>query len=263
MSVCTPVAVGLTVLAVGLLMLNIGLGVYHSSLKDTHLTPEDIELIRNELNNLEDTYKAAFKSTVDYKKHLDSELRGQTQSVWELEHQTKRSNDYKTNVVKIAKEIADLKYRIPKTELECRLCLPGWILLNSVCYYFPTDGSLGYKTWAKAREFCQLYGGDLAAINSTEKENSTVTYLLRQLNPKFSVGFWIGLKNKVQERIWKWPDGKSLVEGYWMDGEPDVDDYDACVAVYARENIFKAWGDAQCDDRNKKWICEKAQDNWG
>lgn len=56
------------------------------------------------------------------------------------------------------------------TELECRLCLPGWILLSSVCYYFPTDGSLGYKTWAKAREFCQLYGGDLAAINSTEKE---------------------------------------------------------------------------------------------
>lgn len=50
---------------------------------------------------------------------------------------------------------------------------------------------------------------------------------------------------------------------YWMDGEPDVDDYDACGAVYARENIFKAWGDAQCDDRNKKWICEKAQDNWG
>lgn len=50
---------------------------------------------------------------------------------------------------------------------------------------------------------------------------------------------------------------------YWMDGEPDIDDSDACVAVYARENIFKAWGDAQCDDRSKKWICEKAQDKWG
>lgn len=90
-----------------------------SSLKDTHLTPEDIELISNELNNLEDTYKAAFKSTVDYKKQLDNELRGQTQSNWELEHQTKRSTDYKTNVVKITKEIADLKYRIPKTGRSC------------------------------------------------------------------------------------------------------------------------------------------------
>lgn len=48
-----------------------------------------------------------------------------------------------------------------------------------------------------------------------------------------------------------------------MDGEPNVEYLDACVAVYARENIFKAWVDVECNDRNKKWICEKAQDNWG
>uniref|UniRef100_H3BYP8 Uncharacterized protein n=1 Tax=Tetraodon nigroviridis TaxID=99883 RepID=H3BYP8_TETNG len=47
-SICSPAAVGLTILAVVLLMLNIGLGVYHSTLKDTHLTPEDIEQISNE-----------------------------------------------------------------------------------------------------------------------------------------------------------------------------------------------------------------------
>lgn len=55
-------------------------------------------------------------------------------------------------------------------EVECRLCLPGWILLNSMCYFVPTETFLGYKTWAKAREFCQIYGGDLAVINSAEKE---------------------------------------------------------------------------------------------
>lgn len=48
---------------------------------------------------------------------------------------------------------------------------------------------------------------------------------------------------------------------YWMDGEPNVDADDACVAVYARENIFKAWVDVECSDENKKWICEKAQEN--
>lgn len=47
-----------------------------------------------------------------------------------------------------------------------------------------------------------------------------------------------------------------------MDGEPDVDQNAACVAVYARENIYKAWGDEECSDGNKKWICEKAQENW-
>lgn len=146
MSVCSPVAVGLTVLAVVLLMLNISLGVYRklvlllercevrffliprwffffqqtdSFLKDTHLTPEDTEHIRNELKDLEDTYKAAFESTNDYKKQLDSELRGQTQNKWELEHQAKRSTNYEASVARIIKEIADLKYRIPKTGMSC------------------------------------------------------------------------------------------------------------------------------------------------
>lgn len=48
-----------------------------------------------------------------------------------------------------------------------------------------------------------------------------------------------------------------------MDGQPVVADDEACVAVYPRENIFKAWANAECGDRSKKWICEKAQDNWG
>lgn len=71
------------------------------------------------MNGLEDTYKAAFKSTNEYKKELDKELRGQTQNKWELEHQTKRSTNYETSVAKIIKEIADLKYRIPKIGMSC------------------------------------------------------------------------------------------------------------------------------------------------
>lgn len=50
---------------------------------------------------------------------------------------------------------------------------------------------------------------------------------------------------------------------YWMDGKPTGVKDDVCVAVYARENFFKAWGDTNCKDQNKKWICEKPEDNWG
>lgn len=157
-----------------------------------------MESISNELSTLENTYKAAFKSTNDYKKQLDSELQGQKHTKWELEHQTKRATDYKANVAKMTQEMAELKYRLPKigmsclssfffclfemvpvfylsifpvtTEVECRLCPPGWIWFNSVCYFFPFDNYLGSKSWSKAREFCQMYGGDLAVIDSKEKE---------------------------------------------------------------------------------------------
>lgn len=172
-------------------------------MKDNQLTLEDVENIRSELNNLEASYKAAFESTNNYKKQLDSELKDPTRIKWELEHQTKRNNDYQANIAKISKNIAELKYQLPKigtshwifpkhvpllsiaievasvghlsffpvtTELECRLCLPGWVLFNSMCYFFPFETFVGYKTWTEAREFCQLYGGDLVVINSTDKE---------------------------------------------------------------------------------------------
>lgn len=50
---------------------------------------------------------------------------------------------------------------------------------------------------------------------------------------------------------------------YWMDGNPTGIKENVCVVVYARENFFKAWGEANCDTQNKKWICERAEDKWG
>lgn len=54
----------------------------------------------------------------------------------------------------------------------CRHCPPGWILINSVCYYFSFSESAGFKTWQKARDYCMMYGGDLAVIDSKDKEVS-------------------------------------------------------------------------------------------
>ncbi|TNM95488.1 hypothetical protein fugu_016571 [Takifugu bimaculatus] len=261
-SIWSPVVAGLTGLAVVLLMLNIGLGIYHSNMKGNQLTLEDVEDIRSELNDMEASYKAAFESTNNYKKQLDSKLKDSTKTKWELEHQTKRNNDYQKNMDKITKNIALLKYQLPKTEQACRLCLPDWVWFNSMCYFFPFE-SMGYKSWSQARHFCQLYGGDLAVINSTVKQNSTVMHLVQNLEPNSSVGFWVGLRNLAREDSWKWPDGKLLVEGYWMDGNPTGVKDDVCVAVYARENFFKAWGDTNCNAQNKKWICEKAEHKWG
>ncbi|XP_038585553.1 uncharacterized protein LOC119910830 [Micropterus salmoides] len=52
----------------------------------------------------------------------------------------------------------------------CRHCPPGWILMNSLCYYFSFSDYAGLKTWQKARDFCQMHGGDLAVIDTKDKE---------------------------------------------------------------------------------------------
>ena len=54
----------------------------------------------------------------------------------------------------------------------CKHCPPGWLLMNSVCYYFSFSNKAGLKSWQKAREFCQMHGGDLLVIDSKDKEVS-------------------------------------------------------------------------------------------
>ncbi|XP_044023304.1 CD209 antigen-like isoform X1 [Siniperca chuatsi] len=255
---CRLAAVSLALLAAVLLIVDISLGVHYNQLKDTHLTLDDTERIGNELTKLQDTYKAAIKNMTGYKKQLDSELSRQTQTNWELEHQTKRSTDYQGQFVKMNKDIAALRSHLPMINDGCRHCPPGWILMNSLCYYFSFSDNAGIKSWQKARNFCQMYGGDLAVIDTKDKENSTVNLLIHKKDPSKSLaGFWIGLRDVHEEGTWKWLDGTTLVEGYWNDGEPNDVNNEDCAAVYPRENFFKAWNDVGCANA-MKWICEKA-----
>lgn len=143
----------------------------------------------------------------DYMKKRDSETSRQKQTNWEWEHQTKRSTDYKKALAKMKEDIASLRYQLPMTSENCFTviahhkkvekqnvflefdmfscysllfclstgdgciqCPPGWILRNSMCYYFPFSNIDGMKSWPKAREFCQTHGGDLAIIDSKDKE---------------------------------------------------------------------------------------------
>ncbi|GAA6213654.1 uncharacterized protein LOC108892423 [Lates japonicus] len=250
--------VSLALFAAVLLIVDISLGVHYNRLTDTHLTIDDTEHIENELNKLQETYKTAIKTMKDAKNQLDSEMSRQTQTNWELEHQTKRTNNYKAQIEKITGDLQSLRSHLPMIHDGCRHCPAGWILMNLVCYYFPFSDGAGYKTWQRAREFCQMHGGDLAVIDNKDKENSTVRVLINNHDASKTMnGFWIGLRDLHEEGTWKWLDGTILVEGYWNDGEPnDINDED-CAAMYPRENFFKAWNDVGCR-QTMKWICEKA-----
>uniref|UniRef100_A0A3P8RNU6 C-type lectin domain-containing protein n=1 Tax=Amphiprion percula TaxID=161767 RepID=A0A3P8RNU6_AMPPE len=260
---CRLTVVILAFLAAVLLIVDIGLGVHYNKLTDAHLTLDDTERIGKEVTTLHDTYKAAVEAIKGAKKQLDSEMGRQKQTNWEFEHQTKRSNDYEVQINKITKEIAVMRTHLPMIYDGCRHCPPGWVLMNSVCYYFPFSDSTGLKTWQNSREFCQMHGGDLAVIDTKDKQNTTVNYLMSHHDlSQQHVGYWIGLRDLQEEGTWKWLDGTELVEGYWRDGEPNDVGNEDCAKVVVVENFFKSWNDLSCG-ASQKWICEKAPTSTG
>ncbi|XP_071780236.2 uncharacterized protein LOC139930848 [Centroberyx gerrardi] len=251
-------AVSLALLAALLLAVDIGLGVYYSKLTGGHL-PYGITHISNELTKLQDTYKTAIQTVDEAKKQLAREISQQELTKWELEHQKRRSNDYKGQIDQIQQRNAALQSHIPMSKEGCRHCLPGWIFLNSVCYYIPLSDTITPKGWHEAREKCKRDGADLAVIDSSEKQLSISQVINGQgfSGPIGHNGFWIGLRDEQEEGTWKWLDGTTLIEGYWNDGEPNDQYNEDCAAVYHRINPFKAWNDAPCR-HPLKWICEMA-----
>lgn len=52
----------------------------------------------------------------------------------------------------------------------CRHCLPGWTYMQSMCYYFTFSEAIPLRPWLEARQFCLKQGGDLAKIDTREKQ---------------------------------------------------------------------------------------------
>ncbi|XP_061599042.1 C-type lectin domain family 4 member M-like [Cololabis saira] len=245
----------LAVLAAFLLAVDIGLGVYYYHLTDGSLVRD----LAGEVAKLQASYNAAIHRREDAKEQLAREIGKQAVTRWELEHQTRRKEDYERVIEKTQIEIATLKSHIPMIKEGCRHCSPGWTFMNSLCYFFPFADTYSSVNWQQARDHCKRQGGDLAIVDSREKHLAITNLIHNYKDPKtwmYQSGFWIGLRDVEEEGRWKWLDGTRLNEGYWNDGEPNNEDNEDCAAVYPRSNPFKAWNDAPCNF-NLKWICEK------
>ncbi|KAM9842241.1 uncharacterized protein ACBR49_013689 [Aulostomus maculatus] len=247
--------VSLAVLAVILLIIDISLGIHYNRLKSSLLGLKDREHVNNELTQLQYSYKLALGNTTSAKQQLATEQDLQTPTHWELEHQTKRAKDYEEQIAKTQAQIESLKARLPMIHGGCKHCPPGWILMNSKCFYFSFSDQ--HLSWQNAREYCMLQGGDLVVVDTSEKQNAMVDHLKGDPESVRSMaGYWMGLRDHHEEGTWRWLDGTVLVEGFWNEGEPnDINDED-CGAVYPRENYFKSWNDVRCRSF-MNWICEK------
>ncbi|KAM9788105.1 C-type lectin domain family 4 member M-like [Syngnathus typhle] len=245
----------LAVLAAVLLAVDIGLGVYYNNLTDESWA---VISISREVAALNTAYEAASKRRADAQMRLTQAIRQHQVIKWQVEHQTKRSSDYKKQADIIQTAITVLKSHVPMIREGCRHCLPGWTLINSACYFLSLSDTHFRSTWQEAREFCKKQDSDLAVLDSSEKQLTINQLINLHQDPLRSItqsGFWIGLRDVDTEGVWKWLDGTRLNEGYWDDGEPNNAGDEDCAATYPRINPFKGWNDAPCS-HHLKWICE-------
>jgi len=76
--------------------------------------------------------------------------------------------------------------------------------------------------WHEAKEYCELRGGRLAVIDTTEKM-TFVQQLARSSGVTFDAmdGIWIGATDESNEGTWKWVDGSSVTYANWGKGQPN------------------------------------------
>ncbi|XP_015242321.1 PREDICTED: CD209 antigen-like protein A [Cyprinodon variegatus] len=248
--------VGLGVFALILLVVNIGLGVYYNKLTANNIVRD----ISGEITKLQASYDAAVQSRDEARKQLAMEIREQQVTKWELAHLNVRVKDYEKKVEKIQLDTVALRSHLLMIKEGCRHCLPGWTFMSSSCFYFTFSDTVSRVSWNGARQSCKRLGGDLAIINSREKNIGITSLISSYQDPSRAMihsGFWIGLTDEEEEGVWKWLDGTRLTEGFWNPGEPNNVNNEDCAAVYPKSNPFTSWNDAPCNF-NLKWICEMA-----
>lgn len=144
----------------------------------------------------------------------------------------------------------------PPTEFTCGAtceALTGCSVLSNPAtghdYMFCKDNEI-IKSWAAARDFCQGYGGDLAAVEDSAENDWIIGNLTTGV-------WWHGYNDIEVDNVWVWSHGSQKGFEYWDPmGEPDLDSPQDC-ALYTDIWLSKDfhWCDIVCDELHK-FICE-------
>ncbi|XP_071183661.1 asialoglycoprotein receptor 1-like isoform X1 [Salvelinus alpinus] len=244
-----------------LLVVAIVLGVYCNKVSESHLPLyQNLTQISSELEQLRAAQNNVIHAKEEAQRKLHRELTSLHQLEIALQQQTTSSDNFQAQIESLRKDKTQLQSQISSLELSCGLCLPGWDLLNSTCYYFAISDANESRSWGEARKECLSYGADLVVVDSWEKQefmSKSIQALRYSSIVRYNTGFWIGLKEEEDtEGTWTWLDGTELTQGYWADGEPNDDKKaEDCAAIYSKTHPRKTWNDAPCTHA-LKWICE-------
>lgn len=267
----TLVTVALGVLCAILLTAAIILGVYINKGSGEHFPlHQNMTQITRELMQLRANYTAVIHIKEKIEKQLD-EIVAEHLQIQLLIEQQKQTNDLlEFQMSNLSEQNNHLKSNISPLEESCGLCLSGWDLHMSKCYYFAAS-VYPLKNWKASRDDCVSHGADLVVIDSREKQ-LYITNALLAINFNsgglYQKGFYIGLREAHSmktwgrtEGIWTWVHDSELSEGFWMNGEPnDADGGEDCAATYPTRNPSQSWNDVPCS-HPLRWICEMAQQN--
>jgi hypothetical protein len=102
-------------------------------------------------------------------------------------------------------------------------------------------------TWHEAVLACELAGGHLACVNSSQENE----FFLDLTNGK---GGWIGASDEQEEGKWRWVDGSGLEFQSWKGGEPNNANG---IEHYAKLERNGHWNDVHVGPhKNDGFICE-------
>ncbi|XP_074624200.1 uncharacterized protein LOC141882148 isoform X4 [Acropora palmata] len=130
------------------------------------------------------------------------------------------------------------------------ICPRGWILWNSMCYYFSSDSLSSKMSWQEALQACRrTRGGDLVSIHSASENIFINSKIFRRSSRKF----WIGLNDLGLESSFKWSDGSPVQYTKYAFRQPD--DFfkqEDCVEFL---KYSATWNDNHCNRQNP-YICK-------
>ncbi|XP_056250250.1 CD209 antigen-like [Seriola aureovittata] len=256
-----------------LLLTSIVIGIYCGKVSEesTHhqvgLTEQSLLVEVNQLLIIKNEALMAQKTA---EQKLQQALRRHQQLKLQLEQNKTVSDRFERQLETLRVEKATLESKSSDLLENCGRCPPGWLLLNTSCYFHAKKPSNPPMTWRSSRTDCISRGADLAVIDTWEEQVNIFEHLVKQESRwsrsswKSSVGIWIGLTDIQTEGTWVWVNNVILDGGYWMQGEPNNDqaDIEDCAALRNKENTMRTWFGVNCQVR-KEWLCEMAPSNSG
>lgn len=136
--------------------------------------------------------------------------------------------------------------------IEC--CPRGYIQHGAYCYYFCNIRA----SWAQATQYCEIFGGTLAVIDSETEQLYIESYMNNTWNNHNQTkNIWIGGTDLLVENEWNWVKPLKPIEyTRWAPGEPNHQwrgQSEDCLSINA-DTHFR-WNDQACENESN-FICQ-------
>lgn len=162
------------------------------------------------------------------------------------------------------------KSAIQLLQVDKRLKTSEYVVPYGTCpQTFEWHGERCYKvmavqaSWAEAKVYCQVIGGDLAKITSATDQTIIAGLVLKSHGIVGHERYWVDGSDMLQSGVWRWmrTNGESIPISYtnWNPGQPDIKT-ENCVEV--RWDWSSRWNNLNCADR-LSFICQARASNGG